>query len=45
MPKRTHQPKVKHRKRVHGYRKRSLTRSGKKVLARRRRRGRAVISR
>jgi large subunit ribosomal protein L34 len=44
MPKRTYQPNVRRAKKKHGFRKRSETRAGRKVLKRRKDKGRKKIS-
>jgi len=44
MPKRTFQPKKRHRARQHGFIKRMATRAGRLVLSRRRAKGRKSLS-
>ena len=44
MPKRTHQPHKKQRSKTHGFLKRGATKNGRKVLRRRRIKGRAKLT-
>lgn len=42
--KRTFQPKKRHTQQEHGFRKRMSTRSGRKIISRRRQKGRKILS-
>ncbi|MEW6718616.1 MAG: 50S ribosomal protein L34 [Chloroflexota bacterium] len=44
MPKRTYQPKIRHRARIHGFRTRMKARGGRDVIKRRRLKGRLRLS-
>jgi large subunit ribosomal protein L34 len=44
MPKRTYQPKIRRRARVHGFRARMKSKGGQNVIKRRRQKGRSVLA-
>jgi large subunit ribosomal protein L34 len=44
MPKRTYQPKIRRRLRVHGFRKRMRSKGGRRVIRNRRSKGRSILS-
>lgn len=44
MPKRTHQPKKRHRARAHGFRKRMSSPTGRRVISKRRKKGRRKLT-
>lgn len=44
MPKRTYQPKIRRRARVHGFRQRMKTKGGRKVIKNRRTKGRSSLA-
>lgn len=45
MPKRTFQPKKRHKSKVHGFMKRMASKAGVRVIKRRRLKGRKVVTR
>lgn len=44
MPKRTHQPKTRHRAKVHGFRARMASKTGQQVVKARRQKGRKQLT-